>query len=43
MRAKKKVTAYVPSGASAADVPPKATFKYYDLMKFLDETDENTM
>ncbi|XP_030758049.1 uncharacterized protein LOC115883780 [Sitophilus oryzae] len=43
MRAKKKVTAYVPSGAGAADVPPKPTFKYYDLMKFLDETNENTM
>ncbi|CAG9772093.1 unnamed protein product [Ceutorhynchus assimilis] len=43
MRAKKKVTAYVPSGAGAADVPPRPTFKYYDLMKFLEETDEDTM
>lgn len=38
-RAKKKQKVYIPSGSGADALPPKSTFKYFELMRFLDDLD----
>lgn len=40
MRAKRKSKTYIASGSGAEAVPPKPTFKYYELMRFLDDAGE---
>lgn len=42
MRAKKRCKAYVPSGSATSDLPPKPSFKYYEMMRFLEDI-EGTM
>ncbi|XP_031329750.1 uncharacterized protein LOC116160637 [Photinus pyralis] len=42
MRARKKHKTYVPSGSGADHLPPQPTFKYYELMRFLDDTENMT-
>lgn len=42
-RAKKKIKTYIPSGSGAESIIPKSTFKYFELMKFIDDLDDRVL